>query len=590
MVTQVVFAMFLATLPSLAQMQAPPSGMRVTSGAAPGYVDDVVCRTCHHEKHDSYQGVGMARSMRRPRAQEMIEDFAHSRFFHAPSQSWYEMEWNGTVLLFRSYQLDENKKRIHVLELKVDWILGSGHRSRVYLYRTPGGELFQLPVAWYTQEKAWGMAPGFDRPDHDGVERRVRRECLFCHNAYPDVPAGSDAHWAPQTFPAALPEGTGCQRCHGPGARHARTALAGGAKDEIRAAIVNPAKLPPDRRDSVCFQCHLLPAVEMIGVRRFDRLDYSFRPGELLSDYMLHVEIEEPSMKPADRFEINHHAYRLQQSLCYKKGGITCINCHDPHQPIDKDPRLASVRGVCLGCHKPHEVVAGAEKPGDCTTCHMPRRRTQDVVHVIMTDHRIQRRPPANALAPLREREPDIADVQFLDPAHVPTGTLGNVYRAVTVLRALPAYREALAHLAQELPKAAAPSKVPSYDLVAAEIQAGRYAEAMKIIASLPADDLRVISWRGAAHFGLGETDAAIDDLRRAVQGAPEVYEYQLTLGVALHKLGRDAAALAPLTHAVELRPTSSAALTVRGEALALLGRKAEAEADRERALAMRPK
>jgi tetratricopeptide (TPR) repeat protein len=34
----------------------------------------------------------------------------------------------------------------------------------------------------------------------------------------------------------------------------------------------------------------------------------------------------------------------------------------------------------------------------------MPKRRTEDVVHAIMTDHLIQRRPPANALAPLEER------------------------------------------------------------------------------------------------------------------------------------------------------------------------------------------
>ena len=286
----------------------------------------------------------MAQSMRRPRAEVLIEDFRNAKFFHAPSQSHYEMAWKDGKLLFRRYQLDNAGRRINAIEQQVDWIVGSGHRSRVYFYRAPSGEMYQLPIAWYTQERAWGMAPGYDRADNDGITRAVRRECLFCHNAYPaEVKEGSDAHWKAQIFPAELPEGTGCQRCHGPGGRHVDAATSGRSEASVRAAIVNPARLPPALRDSVCFQCHLLPSVSMIGVRRFDRGDYSFRPGQLFSDYMLHVDIDEPARPRDQRFEINHHAYRLRQSPCYIKGGITCISCHDPHQPLKKDPRLANV-------------------------------------------------------------------------------------------------------------------------------------------------------------------------------------------------------------------------------------------------------
>src|SRR5437870_4941315 len=41
----------------------------------------------------------------------------------------------------------------------------------------------------------------------------------------------------------------------------------------------------------------------------------------------------------------------------------------------------------------------------DCIGCHMPKRRTDDAVHVVMTDHYIQRRqPPRDLLAPISER------------------------------------------------------------------------------------------------------------------------------------------------------------------------------------------
>jgi len=552
---------------------------------AADYVADSACASCHASKYASYQGVGMAQSMRRPRADVLIEDFRNARFVHQPSREHFEMVWKDGKLLFRRYQLDDRGKRINFIEQQVDWILGSGHRSRVYLYRAPSGEMYQLPIAWYTQEHAWGMAPGYDRAGHDGITRAVRRECLFCHNAYPNVPAGSDAHWMPQRFPEALPEGTGCQRCHGPGGDHVRIAMSGGGDAAVRAAIVNPAKLPPALRDSVCFQCHLQPAVALIGPRRFDRGDYSFRPGEPLGNYMLHVDIDEPGRSREQRFEINHHAYRLRQSLCYIKGGITCISCHDPHQPLKKDTRLANVVSVCLGCHERHTTS------NDCVRCHMPARRAQDVVHVVMTDHRIQRRPPpGDLLAPLAERESHIDDVEFLDRAEAPAGVLGQLYRAVTILRAMPRNADATAFLSKHLD--ATPSLVPRLDLISAELQQHHFRDALNVIASLGdiGTDPRLRGWRGVAEVGLGSTNEGLADLRSAANADPDLPDYQFNLGAVLHQTGRDAEALAPLTRAIELRPNFVAALITRAEVLAALGRRNEAMSDQRRARAIDPR
>jgi mono/diheme cytochrome c family protein len=550
------------------------------------YVADSACATCHQSKYASYQGVGMAQSMRRPAAAGvMIEDFRNARFFHKASQSWFEMAWTDGELLFRRWQVDASGKRINAIEQQVDWIVGSGHRSRVYLYRTASGELYQLPVAWYSQERAWGMAPGYDRADNDGITRTVRRECLFCHNAYPDVPAGSDAHWMPQRFPAAMPEGTGCQRCHGPGGKHVSAAMVGESNAALRAAIVNPARLPPERRDDVCFQCHLQPAVTMIGPRRFERGDYSFRPGEALSDYMLHVDIDEPGRPRDQRFEINHHAYRLRQSLCFIKGGITCISCHDPHQPLKKDPRLANVVSTCLGCHERHTAS------NDCVRCHMPARRAQDVVHVVMTDHRIQRRPPADLTAPLSEREAQIDRVEFLDRNDAPQGMLGQLYRAVAVLRATPRDSEAASFVSKHLD--ATSSIVPRLDLIAASLQQKQFRAALDAIGALgdtAMSDPRLRAWRGTAQIGIGSTSEGLADLRAAMEANPDIPEFQFNYAAVLHRLGRDADALPPLTRALELRPNFVAAWMMRAEVFAALGRQAEAISDLRRVLAVDPR
>src|SRR6185369_9051317 len=107
-----------------------------TGGAAPGYVEDRTCATCHRAVWDSYQDVGMARSFFKPSRERAIEDFGDR----------YTMSWRGDALWFTREQLDAAGKPILALELQVEWILGSGHHARTYLYRA-GNELYQLPIA-----------------------------------------------------------------------------------------------------------------------------------------------------------------------------------------------------------------------------------------------------------------------------------------------------------------------------------------------------------------------------------------------------------------------------------------------------------
>lgn len=566
---------------------------RELGGTAAGYVPDAACAICHPATFASYQGVGMAQSLRRPANAAHIEDAAHATFEHAPSQQHFALQWQGDALRFSRWQLDVQGQRINTLQQDVDWVLGSGHRARVYLTRTPGGELYQLPVAWYAQEGRLGMAPGYDRPDHDGVARRIRRECLFCHDAYPEQAVGSDAHWSPQTFPATLPEGTGCQRCHGPGAAHARAVVDNGTAQAIRDSIVNPKRLAPSRRDDVCFQCHLLPAVAVIGPRRMGRGDYSFRPGQALDDYLLHVDVKEADA-PADRFEINHHAWRLTQSPCYAKGGITCIDCHDPHRPLADDARLAQADAVCQRCHTAHTAsTTAAGATPSCTRCHMPRRRTQDVVHVTMTDHRIQRPPAGDLLAPLHEREPEVGDVQLLHARSATTPEQADLYRTLAIVRAGLGGGDGVTHLQRVLEAQRTAGPEPWHDLVAAQLGQRRFADALAttktLLAAAPNDAL-LHGWRGTALAGMDRAEEGVSELRRAARATPSSPEAVFNLGLALHTLGRDAEALPFLSQAVALRPNFVVAWITRAAARAALGQRDAAIADYRQALALQPR
>jgi hypothetical protein len=107
-------------------------------------------------------------------------------------------------------------------------------------------------------------------------------------------------------FAGDLPEGIDCQRCHGPGANHIATAQTALAKPgDIRASIVNPARLTPALRLDLCMQCHLQPASGEIPsrIRRFNRGPFSFVPGEPLANFLL-VFDHAPGTGHDDRFEI----------------------------------------------------------------------------------------------------------------------------------------------------------------------------------------------------------------------------------------------------------------------------------------------
>lgn len=585
-------------------------GIRVTTGAAAGYVADRECRTCHVSLWDSYQDVAMARSFRKATAANAPE-VREAKFFHQTSGQRFELEAVGEKIVFRRQAVGPRGESLPAFETEVSWILGSGNHSRTYLYQTPAGELYQLPLAWYGQTQRWGMAPGYDRPDHDGVIRRVRRECMFCHNAYPEVPAGSDAYGEPPLFPTELPEGLGCQRCHGPGAAHLEAAYAESTTmAEVRAAIVNPGKLAAERRDDVCFGCHMQPSVALPGVRRFERHDYSFRPGEPLSSYLVQVDVEEEGRSRAERFEINHHPYRLRQSRCFEASGtrLSCLTCHDPHRKVPAAERAAHYRAACLGCHAPegtsfrHPAVAapGLDPAGssDCVSCHMPQHRPQDVVQVVMTDHLIRRQPGGpELLAPRTESDPVLIDVRLTDGPAAPAGRLGELYRALTVARSS-RQKEAVDRLDQLLTDERLDSPVPYLDLAESLLLGRRFERAGTVLeALLPRfpELPQLQAWLGLVKLQAGQPLAARQLLERAIapRGNPSAPSFQpearFNLGLVLLAQDEPALARTHLEAAVAERPNQAAAWYYLFVANRALGRSAEARAALERCLAIDP-
>lgn len=149
-----------------------------------------------------------------------------------------------------------------------------------------------------------------------------------------------------------------------------------------------------DRQVEVCLQCHLetthfsLPS----EIPRYSQRPFSYQPGKQLGDYTTFFD-HAPGTGHDDKFEIAHAAYRLRKSACFLSSQMTCTTCHNPHSIPRGEEAAEHYTAVCRNCHATaHEakMPAGASS---CAGCHMPKRRAEDVVHAVMTDHYIQRKP-----------------------------------------------------------------------------------------------------------------------------------------------------------------------------------------------------
>lgn len=415
----VVFALFLVQsgwlpfAPRSGQNSISP-GQRDSSRVAPeavGYIDPIACAGCHQAIWDQYRETGMGQSFARMRSAVAVADFeGNNSYYHRASDSTYRMYRDGEAYYMERTQRGWNRRETNRLRKRIEYFIGSAYKARTFATRSSQGELVQLPVTWYTERGGfWAMSPGYDRPDHDGFTRRIKFDCMFCHNAYVAVASGEDGFDADPIYPDRLPEGIDCQRCHGPGRTHLEALANRESESAVRASIVNPARLEPERRQEVCYQCHLQSTSFRLpyASQRPGRGVFSYRPGERLAEYILHFDHAADSGYD-DKFEIAHSAYRLRKSPCFQESGgaLECTACHNPHRHLERDAR--EYGKACLGCHGQSAVSLPSDQRhatlSDCVACHMAQRRTDDVIHAVMTDHYIRsRHPDRDLLAPRQE-------------------------------------------------------------------------------------------------------------------------------------------------------------------------------------------
>lgn len=451
--------------------------------APTAYVGDSRCATCHAAATATYRRHAMASSFHPWTRDRRIETPLDTPLRHGPTGLQYAVRDSAGGLYQVEYVVGPGGKRLHELSKRIDYVMGSGHVARTY-FTAENGRLFQLPLTWY-RDHGWDFSPGYET-NNARFDRLMPDRCIACHSSYPEPIPFLEGKYA------EVRPGIGCERCHGPGALHvAERQRAARSDSGFDNSIVNPARLPLERRLDACEQCHVHTAVTVI---REGRNEFSYRPSQPLRDQAAFFRV-------SGGIDIVSHADRLKQSACFIATRATakpleCATCHDPHAaPPDSGTRSQSCQSchasAVLGQRLARSDARAAHAPrANCVACHMPKVQEGAVPHARFTDHWI--RVVSARSAPATSRPSNGHPIEpYYDRDRA--GATASVYQGVgEVIYATQANdNRALAAAALSLERALAGDTVH--------------------------DDARF--FLGAAYEQLGRTDAAIPALEKSVRG-----------------------------------------------------------------------
>jgi len=247
------------------------------------------------------------------------------------------------------------------------WALGVGHMGQTYIYER-NGSFYESQLSFYSSIQGLNITPEHSLATPANIEDAAGRRlapaetqrCFGCHTT---ASIGKN-----QFDPKAAVLGVTCEACHGPGANHA-AAMKSGMQEQGGQMIASLSRMDPIDSVDFCGACH----------RTWQ---------DVVGGGFVGIGV----------YNVRFAPYRLENSKCWGRGDVrlTCVACHDPHQPLERDSAAYDSR--CLQCHVNQSgAKTTASHPGpacrvstkNCTTCHMPKIETP-IQHSIFTDHWIR--------------------------------------------------------------------------------------------------------------------------------------------------------------------------------------------------------
>jgi predicted CXXCH cytochrome family protein len=327
------------------------------------WAGSAACSDCHPRIHAHWKGTAHRNTLR---------DFAPG----VPARPF-----DGEIFLARDIEHRLGPGPFMVAEgpggvmrrFEVDLVIGL-RRIQMFTTRMAGGRIQVLPVFLEVPKRRWFDYTDFlfggpidlevppDSPDSwYTYARNFNSRCGGCHTTNYDVGYDPDRGTYETTWNE---RSVSCESCHGPSAAHVAYWRSGDKHGDD--PVLNPVKLPVERANQICGQCHA----------EGERVLPGYRPGDDLFAFVDAAGLEDERHLAADgrATELIHNLVPTMESRC---GPIACTKCHDPHgrgipgdlyRPVDDDR-------TCTQCHEGADHSHHPpDSPGSrCVACHMPR-------------------------------------------------------------------------------------------------------------------------------------------------------------------------------------------------------------------------
>jgi|SRR5579859_263835 len=379
-VTGFVLATFFLTLDSIpgsAQLSTddhlaePGWWPRRKPAALKEFAGNAACARCHSRITASQETTPMARTLMRAVDADVLHSHSDLSFRNGKYLYQIKAKDAATQLIVTDGE--------RTITASLVWAFGTGKLGQSYLFMQNGGYR-ESRVTYFSSLQNLNFTPTrallHPRDLAEAASRSVDTSellrCFSCHSLEANVGGQPDT--------SKVTMGVTCEACHGPGLKHVQAMEAsqlqqGIGDQEGWRLIYNPGTLSPGDSVDFCGSCH----------------------GTWQDAKLAHV---------TGVANVRVQVYRLMSSRCWGDGDarLTCITCHNPHEPLSKD--LGGYDSKCLACHvaspaaKPAKDHPGAACPvatKDCIACHMPRIEIPDM-HTAFADHLIRVVRPGAAI------------------------------------------------------------------------------------------------------------------------------------------------------------------------------------------------
>lgn len=322
------------------------------------YVGPAACANCHGDKAENQESTPMAHALESASSAVADQTLRGPLGFRVGPYN-YEVARTAQTPL---YSVNDGTRSLSAPLL---WSFGSGAFGQTYIFEQ-NDNFYESRVSYYRALPGLDFTIGNPRSAPSSLDTALGRKlypdearrCFGCHSTAATTNNRFDA--------GQLIPGVTCEACHGPGAQHV-AAMTLGAGVRTPSFIMNPDRLSAVDSVDFCGACH-------------------------------RTSVDAALSGATGMLTLRFPVSRLQRSRCWGTGDsrITCVACHDPHQPLIRDPAYYDSR--CLSCHvrvgnlKPSLDHPGsacrAGQKGLCVNCHMPKY-TLPEMHATFTDHKI---------------------------------------------------------------------------------------------------------------------------------------------------------------------------------------------------------